>query len=466
MKVLLVATYELGQQPGSLAALGASLLEAGHDVVAVDLSLEPWPAEAAEFDAIVFSVPMHTATELALSCARRLPSQRARPRIAFVGLYAGVLEDEPFLREGDLLVAGAAGDAVLAWLAEPCGHGAVPYRVELGSPRAAPSPLPARQLLPPLRSYARFLENGRAVAAVAVEASRGCNHRCRHCPVAAVYSGRSRPVRVEDVMADVAQAVDDGAGHVSFADPDFLNRPAHAMAVAAALSRRFESVTFDATVKVEHVLRHRHLWPELAARGLRFVVSAFESRDDDVLSLLEKGHSADDEWEAVAVLRAAGIEVRPSWLPFTPWSTLESVGAILDFSARADLVGSTDPVQYAIRLLLPRRSLLLERPDPVLTEAITAGGPSRYATWRHADPRLDSLCSRMAAVAEESADAPFEAVFSRLWQLCTKAGAPLPETPPERELISPFPPAHRPRLSEAWFCCAEPTARQLELTTS
>lgn len=462
MKVLLVATYELGQQPVGIAGLASCLLTAGHDVSAVDLSVEPWPRDADSVDAIVFSVPMHTATELALQCAARLDSAPRRPRIAFVGLYAGVLMHEGILRPGDLVAAGDAARAVLEWLDVGDPLATPSYRLDLGPARSEPAPLPARHLLPPLGSYARFIDGEREVPAAGVEASRGCNHTCRHCPVAAVYGGRSRAVRSEDVMADVAQAVEAGARHVSFVDPDFLNRPAHARAIAAAVARRFNSVTFDATVKVEHVLRHRNLWPELAQQGLRFIVSAFESRDDRVLALLDKGHDASEEWEAVSVLRAAGVEVRPSWLPFTPWSTLESVAAILDFSARADLVASTDPVQYTIRLLLPPGSLLLEDPDPVLAASLQATGPPRLVCWKHHDTRLDDLQSEMAAVAEEDG-VNFESAFSRLWRLCRNAGATLPELPPEPELVSPFPPSGRPRLSEPWFCCAEPTGSQLEL---
>ena len=46
--------------------------------------------------------------------------------------------------------------------------------------------------------------------------------------------------------------------------------------------------------------------PELAASGCLFVVSAFESVDDAVLTILDKGHTARDETRAIVTLRAAG----------------------------------------------------------------------------------------------------------------------------------------------------------------
>ena len=474
MKVLLLSTYELGHQPAGLAALAGLLDEAGHEVVVADLSLEGFPvSSAASAEAVVFSVPMHTATELALEAAAAIVAEGHRPRLGFVGLYAPALASHRLLGAGDLLVAGESGDALCAWLAAgaPAGAGGAPEGVvELGRPLLDPSPPPRRELLPPLGRYASYSAAGRSGPAASVEASRGCNHRCRHCPVAAIYGGRSRAVPPASVLADLDQVVEMGASHVSFSDPDFLNRPRHAMAVAGALHGRHPSLSFDATVKVEHLLRHRRLVPELAALGLSFVVSAFESRDDAVLARLDKGHVAADEEQAVALLRAAGVEVRPSWLPFTPWATVESFAALLEFSARADLVSSTDPVQYSIRLLLPHGSLLLEEPDPVLAGALRAAtgiaSPATSRPWRHAEHGLDKLQSAVADLVEvaDGRHAPAEETFSRLWQLAREAGVPLAGEPPEPEpaLRSPLE-GERPHLSEAWFCCAEPTGAQLEL---
>ncbi|HET9091560.1 MAG TPA: radical SAM protein [Acidimicrobiales bacterium] len=473
MKVLLLSTYELGHQPAGLAALAGVVARAGHEVTVADLSLGGFAlSSASPVEAVVFSVPMHTATELALEAAAAIVAEGRRPRLGFVGLYAPALASHRLLGAGDLLVAGESGDAVVAWLAaaRPVAEGRPEVVVELGRPVLEPTPPPRRELLPALGRYASYSGGGRSGPAASVEASRGCNHRCRHCPVAAVYKGRSRAVPADSVLADIDQVVEMGASHVSFSDPDFLNRPAHAMAVAGALHDRHPSLSFDATVKVEHLLRHRRLVPELAALGLSFVVSAFESRDDAVLARLDKGHVAAEEEQAVAILRAAGVEVRPSWLPFTPWTTLESVAALLEFSARADLVSSTDPVQYSIRLLLPHGSLLLEDPDPVLAGALRAASgvasPATSRPWRHAEPALDELQSALAGLVEaaDGEHAPPEETFARLWRLVRDAGAPLAGEPPgpDPALRSPLE-GERPHLSEAWFCCAEPTGAQLEL---
>ena len=197
-----------------------------------------------------------------------------------------------------------------------------------------------------------------------VEASHGCVHRCRHCPVPAVYDGRIRVVDREAVLADVAALVAAGARHITFGDPDFLNGVRHSLAVVGEMHRRFPDLTFDLTAKVEHVIEHARVWPELAGAGCLFVVCALESVDDEVLARLDKGHTTDQARDAIALLREHGIEPRPSWMPFTPWTTPDDVVDLLDFVAEQDLVGNVDPVQYTIRLLHPGGLAAARPPRP------------------------------------------------------------------------------------------------------
>jgi hypothetical protein len=496
MRVLLLSTYELGHQPLGIAGPAAALEASGHMTRGVDLAVSDLPAETLKWaDAVAISIPMHTATLLALEAVSAVRSQRPAIPVAWHGLYAPVLAGNDLVLPDDLLVAGDAVPAVLAWLESLSGEQASRNReqapatawqgtieaggrgtaeagespgtvggtvlIELGPPRSiGPASRPLRRDLLPLAGYARLLHQSREVVAASVEASRGCNHRCRHCPVASIYHGRSRPVETEAVLDDIAQVVAAGAGHISFADPDFLNRPRHALDVARRLHGAFPSVTFDATVKVEHILAHREVWPELAASGLIFIVSAFESVDDRVLTLLVKGHTAEDEATALEIVRAAGTELRPSWLPFTPWTSLASVGALLQFSADQDLVWSTDPVQYSIRLLLPTGSLLVERPDEVLAQSLrgVGGGSTK---WVAPSRGLDDLQLAIAARAEAAGDEPIDVTFSAIWDLARRAGAPLAAAPPQPSVAPWLAPAQRPRLSESWFCCAEPTGAQL-----
>ena len=139
-----------------------------------------------------------------------------------------------------------------------------------------PFPVPSRAQLPSLERYARLERDGRRELVGYVEASRGCKHHCRHCPIPPVYGGRFFIVPREVCLADIRQSVTAGARHISFGDPDFLNGPGHALALARSLHAEFPEVTFDFTAKVEHLLRQRARLLELAALGCVFIVSAVE----------------------------------------------------------------------------------------------------------------------------------------------------------------------------------------------
>ncbi|MFZ0058757.1 MAG: CUAEP/CCAEP-tail radical SAM protein [Acidimicrobiales bacterium] len=465
--ILLVSTYELGAQPLGLAWPAAELVARGHEVRTVDLSVEPWPAAGVAWaEAVAFSVPMHTALRLALAAVDRLRASRPGVPVALYGLYAPVATATGALREGDLATAGEVGETLSAWLAgrdpAPGPHAAV---VALGRARTATADgVPRRTGLPGLAAYARLVTADGEQPVGTVEASRGCNHRCRHCPVPVVYGGRSRAVAVESVLADVDTLVAAGAGHVRFADPDFLNRPAHALAVARGMHAGHPDLSFDATIKVSHLLRHRDVVAELATLGLAFVVSAFESTSDTVLRRLGKGHTAADASRAVAALRAHGVEIRPSFLPFTPWTSRQDVVDIVDFVAAHDLVANVDPVQYSIRLLIPPGSLLLAERDPVLARCLgDLDAASLGHGWSADDPVLDELQAALAARVEaaatsgEPAEATYAAVRADVFDHLGRR-----DPGPPGLVVAPGPaPRRRPRLSEPWFCCAEPTRDQL-----
>lgn len=464
MRVLLVSTYELGHQPIHVASPAGALIRGGHEVRCVDLAVERLDPEAVAWaEAVALSVPMHTAMRLALAAAAAIRAARPGLALCFYGLYA-VLAEEGL---DGLSIAGEYEPELVAWVEGLAGSGvpaATGTRIALG--RGAFG-LPARHLLPPLDAYARLALAGGERLAGYVEASHGCAHRCKHCPVPVVYDGRTRLVGEDAVVADVAQLVELGARHITFGDPDFLNGPHHAVRVVSAVHSAFPELSFDVTVKVEHILRHGDVWPALARAGCLFVVSAFESASDEVLRQLDKGHTVADEIEAVAVLRAVGTEPRPSLMPFTPWTSAKDIGALLDLVSYCDLVGNVDPVHYSIRLLVPPGSLLM-------TSGALDGHLGPYDaeglgwTWESDDPRLDAVQREFAAIAERAgndswpAARSYEAVRAATDTAFSTDGAPFlgPAPVAEARLRSALAADQRPRLTEAWFCCAEPTDAQ------
>jgi len=339
--------------------------------------------------------------------------------------------------------------------------------LEAGAPSAAAAraPRPARlALLPPDRSalpaldrYAQLAIGGERRLAGHVEATRGCKHRCRHCPIPPVWDGRFVAVPAEVVLEDARRQIAAGARHIDFGDPDFLNGPTHALRIARALHAEHPGVTFSFTAKVEHILRNRALFPELRALGCVFVISAVESLSDHVLRILDKGHTARDVPEALAVVRDVGISLRPTLVAFTPWTSRGDYLALCRFIEDHRLEDEVDPVQLSIRLLVPPGSLLAGVPEMAAHLGALDDEGLTYR-WSHPDPEMDRLQEAVAGLVEEAAHLEEEPArtFARI-----HAAADPSHVPARRNagLLRRGP--KPPRLTEAWFCCAEPTRRQL-----
>jgi radical SAM superfamily enzyme YgiQ (UPF0313 family) len=446
MNILLISTYELGRQPFGLASPAAWLRDAGHHVRQADLSrqkLSDVESEVTSAHLVAFYLPMHTATRLALPVIAKVRALNPKAQLAAYGLYAP-LNAERLREAGVSNIIGGEFEAELLKLAS--GHAGQNGFVSL---KRLQFHTPDRAGLPALADYARLqMPDGTLRTVGYTEASRGCKHLCRHCPVVNVYNGKFFVVQREVVLEDIRRQVALGAEHITFGDPDFFNGPAHAMEIVRALHREFPALSYDATIKVEHLLQQAALLPELRATGCAFVISAVESLDDAVLARLEKHHARADFVRAVELMRAAGLPLAPTFIPFTPWTTLASYADLLRTLAELDLVEHVPPVQLAIRLLIPSGSRLLELQDVRALLGDFDREKLAYP-WQHPDPHVDELQCQVEAVVEliGKHDVPRSQVFAAV-----------------RDLVREFEPqgdwdfaplaarATIPYLTEPWYC--------------
>jgi radical SAM superfamily enzyme YgiQ (UPF0313 family) len=458
--IVLVSCYEPGHQPAGVATAVAFLRRAGFDPTCLDLAVEPLDERArARLDAarlVALSVPMHTALTLGLKVAERVRRDNPRAHLCFFGLYAVL--NQALLRACADTVLGPDCDETLVALCGALETGAAWPSGPPPKPRRLPVIAPARDALPALERYARLAIGAERRVAGHVEATRGCKHLCRHCPIPPVYRGRFFAVPVAAVLADVALQVAAGARHIDFGDPDFLNGPTHALRMARAFHAAHPEVTFSFTAKVEHILAHREFFPEMAALGAVFVVSAFESLSEEVLAALAKGHHAADLALALKIVRGAGISLRPTFVPFTPWTTLDDYLELCRFIRAQALENEVDPVQLSIRLLIPPGSLLLDLPD-LSSRLGPLDAPGLTYRWIPADPRLAQLEAEVAALVEEATrvEAPAAETFARIHALAAAAA----DASVDLDEGGPTTGAAPPHLTEPWFCCAAPTRRQL-----
>ena len=460
-KVVLINPYELGRQPFALAEPSAWLKQDGFNIQCLDLSLQKLdPSLIADANLVALYVGMHTATRIAVEAIPRIRDIAPQAHLCVYGLYAPMNQK---------LLRGLGVKTILGGDFEP-GLLSLAQRLRSGDMcEVQTEPVinlakiefitPDRSGLPRLQRYAHLiLPDGGTKMLGFIEASRGCKHLCRHCPVVPVYQGKFRVVPVEVVMADILQQVQAGAGHISFGDPDFFNGPTHAMKVIAAMHAKFPNLSFDATIKIQHLINHAELLPTLRASGCLFITAAVESVDDKVLDYLAKNHTRADFERALELCRAAGIFLAPTFVPFTPWTTLEGYLDLLTTLLRLRLVEAVPPIQLCIRLLVPEGSYLLQLPgfqEMILGfDAKLLGYP-----WQHVDPRVDALQKAVQACAAQGDQQALarKDIFAQIWQLTHaalgRAAPPLTQAD-FGEAIA--------RLSEPWYCCAEPTEQQLQ----
>jgi len=361
LKVLLISTYELGRQPFGLASPAAWLRAAGFHTSSLDLSRRSLDEDAVRTAGLIaFYLPMHTATRIAVRALERIRKLNSAAHLCGFGLYAPV--NAGLLRRlGVGTILGGEFEQGLLSLArrlEVCA-------TDAGLPQFEPEIslvrqnflVPYRDDLPPLAKYAHLtLPDGGTRVVGYTEASRGCKHLCRHCPIVPVYNGTFRIVQREVVREDIRRQVAAGAQHITFGDPDFFNGVGHSMQIVEALHREHPGLSYDVTIKVEHLLKHASHLPALRETGCAFVTTAVESVDDDVLRILDKGHTCADLIRLAGLMRALGLFLEPTFVPFTPWTTLEGYEHLLATVIRLGLVEHVPPVQLTIRLLIPAGS--------------------------------------------------------------------------------------------------------------
>ena len=459
MKVCLITTYELGHQPFGIASPARWLEDAGAKVTCIDLAIDCLNKEAVrQAGLIAIYLPMHTATRLAVAVLPRIKEINNRAHLAFYGLYATI--NKAYLCDlgGETILSGEIEASLVRLYQGLTKRTGVQEEDGIALSRLS-FRVPKRSGLPDLTRYAKLnFGFGQTKIVGYTEASRGCKHLCRHCPVVPVYRGRFFVVQREVVLADVRQQVEAGAEHITFGDPDFFNGPGHAIPLVESFHAEFPNTTYDATIKVEHLLAHRDKLPLLAKTGCLFVTTAVEEVDNNVLGKLEKRHTRADFVEAVGSARTAGLTLSPTFIPFHPWTTPSGYLDLLSMIIEMDLIENVAPVQLAIRLLIPEGSRILELVEMKNYLGDFDAEKLSY-NWKSADPLADDLQSKVYEAVQhwEREGATRRDIFEQVWILANEACKHLAPTLPPVSTDSSLVPS----MSEPWYCCAEPTDAQL-----
>ena len=407
---------------------------------------------------IAIYLPMHTATRLAIEVLPKIKNLNSSAHLAFYGLYATINKDLLLSLGGKTIISGEFEDSLVLL-----------YQQLVGSTFVSDSGLvslkkqnfrkPKRSDLPNLNHYAKLINGeNHSINVGYTDATRGCKHVCRPCPVVPVYNGRFFVVQPDVVMEDIRQQVEAGAEHITFGDPDFFNGPGHALRLVETFHQEFPNLTYDVTIKVEHLLAHSEKLNLLAETGCLFVTTAVEEVDNDVLCKLEKSHTRADFIDIVHFTNTIDLTLSPTFIPFHPWTKPSGFVDLLSVISELDLIENVSPVQLGIRLLIPEGSRILELKD--INQFLADFDAKKLSySWKSADQHVDELQSKVYEAIQlgVSESASRREIFEKVWILAHNAcEQSVPALPPER-----FDSAPVPAMSEPWYCCAEPTDEQV-----
>ena len=438
MKILLLSFYDLGKQPKIISELYKKLDNGSNQIDIVDYSIEEKDLTLDNYDVLGIYASMHTASVLAEQYLR----DRKLPNKLFVfGLYANVFSE---MFSDFQSIHSFDSDELESLL-----------QVQLNLNYSFKHTVPDRTILPSITDYSHIVDGSNNLIAGSVETTYGCKHECTHCPVPIEFKGMFKTFGTEKIITDVTNQVEEGAKHISFNDPDFFNGPKHALKILQLLNEKHPSITYDSTIKVEHILKYPDYFQELKNLNMLFVISAFETTNDHVLNILQKNHSSNDLNKAVELSLENNIDIRPTWMPFSPWTEQNDLISIIKLIENYKLRETVDPIQLTIKLLIPKNSLILKRPE--MEENLLNYDPASFSyAWKYKFPNIDNIQNELFTyVLQHESENEYTQYLGLVDILESHTGETLlnPEKYNQRIV---------PKLSETWFCCAEPNKIQLD----
>jgi len=438
LKILLLSFYDLGKQPKIISELYKKLDNGSNQIDIVDYSIEEKNLTLDNYDVLGIYASMHTASVLAEQYLR----DRKLPNKLFVfGLYANVFSE---MFSNFQSIHSFDSDELASLL-----------EVQLNPNYSFKHSVPDRTILPSITDYSHIVDGSNNLIAGSVETTYGCKHECTHCPVPIEFKGMFKTFGTEKIITDVTNQVEEGAKHISFNDPDFFNGPKHALKILQLLNEKHPSITYDSTIKVEHILKYPDYFQELKNLNMLFVISAFETTNDHVLNILQKNHSFNDLNKAVELSLENKIDIRPTWMPFSPWTEQNDLISIIKLIENYKLRETVDPIQLTIKLLVPKNSLILKRPE--MKEYLLDYDPSSFSyAWKYKFPNIDNIQNELFTyVLQHESENEYTQYLGLVDILESHTNETLLNSEKYSQRIVP-------KLSETWFCCAEPNKIQLD----
>ncbi len=314
----------------ALAQFAPLLRRQGHEVSLIDLRLlSGWEAYERAVAAAApdwLCVTSHTCErEVALEAMVRGRRVASGARIIAGGIDPTTLP-ELYRPAADFVLRGEGEISLPRLLESPDSFPAVSYGE---TPDLDALPFADRELWP---DYAQRIQHQilgfhAPTPVIDLIAQRGCPWPCKFCcgPGEQNLYTRARPdgkrafsfrVRSPDHVLDELEILARRYHFRSivFHDDQFIVRPAWVEGFCAAMGRRLgrRRYPFWAAIRADVVCRHAGtggLMEQLKGAGLHTVSIGFESFSDDLLSWMQKGTTADENYRAAEICRRMGLEI-------------------------------------------------------------------------------------------------------------------------------------------------------------
>ncbi len=344
--------------PLGLAYIAAYLRQARHDVAIVDMrhgghSREALMDEVRAFAPDLVAMGLYTVTVPVAEQISRLVKAWSRDCTVVVGgpHPAGAPEecarnphfDFAAVGEGELMMCDLAdcleadGDlATVAGLWFTTDPADPTSELVVNAPRGwiddlDSLPWPARDLLPPLDSYAMTMFQYKRWPATTIYTSRGCPYSCIFCERREILGNRFRVHSARYVVDEIEHLQRDyGIAEIFFYDDTFTLDRRRVMAICDEIVRRGVDISWNISTHVETV--DSELLYAMRKAGCWQIAYGIETGDPRVMEDIMKGTDVSTVRERIAWTTDAGIEAKGLFMIGHPTDTAESIDRTIEFA--------------------------------------------------------------------------------------------------------------------------------------
>lgn len=168
-----------------------------------------------------------------------------------------------------------------------------------------------------------------------IQTSRGCPSRCIFCLTPAISGQKVRQRSVQNIVDEIEECVNRyGIRNFFFKADTFTINKKFVIDLCKEIMRRELNIQWVANSRVDTVDAERLEWMKKA--GCWLVAFGFESGDDDILKKMKKDATVADAYQAVRLVKEAGLRVYGFFMIGLPWDDRTTVEKTFRFAKDLD----------------------------------------------------------------------------------------------------------------------------------